>query len=134
MDYSIAKINFLAVTVTKVGNKLETDLYCKQTNTHQYPHAQSCYRNVYKGSIAYGQVLRFKRICSTEEKRNNHLEQLKQWLVKRGYKEDHVDSEIEIIKLIEGTVLFQIRDKKVDDSITFVLTYPPALNHLFEIL
>ena len=53
---------------------------------------------MYKGSIAYGQVVRFKRICSTEENLN-HLEQLKQWLVKRGYREDHVCSEIERKKI-----------------------------------
>ena len=90
---------------------------------------------MYKGSIAYGQFVRFKRICSTEEKHNNHIEQLKQWLVKRGYRENQVCSEIERIKLVERTVSFKIRDKKVDDdSITFVLTYHPALNQLYEIL
>ena len=41
MDYSTAEMNFLGVTLTKVGNKLETDLYCKPTDTHQYLHAQS---------------------------------------------------------------------------------------------
>ena len=65
---------------------------------------------MYKGSIAYGQIVRFKRICLTEEKLN-HLEQLKQWLVKRGHREDHVYSEIKRIKLLERTVLFQIRSK-----------------------
>ena len=30
MDYSTTEINFLGVTVTKVCNKLETDLYCKR--------------------------------------------------------------------------------------------------------
>ena len=54
MDYSITEINFLGVTVTKVGNKLVKDLYCKPTNTHQYLNAESCHRNVHKGSIAYG--------------------------------------------------------------------------------
>ena len=78
MDYSSTEISFLGVTVTKIGNKLETELYCKPTHTHQYLHAKSNDRNVYKGSIAYGQFVKFKRICSTEEKINNHLEQLKQ--------------------------------------------------------
>ena len=48
---------------------------------------------MYKRSIGYEQVVRFVRICSTEEKRNNQLEYLKQWLVKREYREDHVYSE-----------------------------------------
>ena len=68
MDYSTTEINFLDVTVVKVGNKLETDLYCKPTDTHQYLHVQSCHRNIYKKSIAYDQAIRIKRICSTEEK------------------------------------------------------------------
>ena len=75
---------------------------------------------MYKGSIAYGQFVRFKRICSTEEKLNNHLEQLKQWLVKRGYRKDNVDSKIERIQLVDRTVSFQIRYKKVYDNITLV--------------
>ena len=79
-------------------------------------------------------VVRFKRICSTEENLNNHLEQLKQWLVKRRHKEDHVDSEIEKIKLVERTVSFQIRDKKAYDNITLVLTYHSSLNQFYEIL
>ena len=77
MDYSTIENRFLGVTVTKIGNKLETDLYCKATHTHQYLHAKSNDRNVYKGSIADRQVVRFKTICPTEEKINNHLEQLK---------------------------------------------------------
>ena len=73
MDYSTTKINFLDVTVAKVGNKLETDLYCKPTDTHQYLHAQSCHRNIYKKLIAYGQAIVIKRICSPEETLNNRL-------------------------------------------------------------
>ena len=111
MHYSTKEINCLGVTVTKVCNKLETDLYCKSNDTHQHLHAQSCHRNVYKISIAWGQVVRFKTICLIEEKPNNRLEQLIQVLVKRGYKEDHVDSEIETVKLVKKTGSFQKQDK-----------------------
>ena len=109
------------MTVKKVCNKLETDLYCKPNDTYQHLHVQSCHRNVFKTSIAWGKVVRFKRTCSIEEKLNTLLEQLIQFLVKCGYKEDHVDSEIKRVKLVKRTVSFQKRDKKVDDSITLVL-------------
>ena len=89
---------------------------------------------MYRISIAWGQVVRFKRICSIEEKVNNRLEQLLQFLVKRGYEEDHVDSEIDQVKLVKRTILFQKQDKKPDDSITLVLRYHPALNQFFEVL
>ena len=36
MDYSTTEVNFLGVTVTKVCNKLETDLYCKPNDTHNH--------------------------------------------------------------------------------------------------
>ena len=43
MGCSATEINFLGVTVTKIGNKLETDLYCKPSDRHQYLHNQSCH-------------------------------------------------------------------------------------------
>ena len=55
----------------------EPDLYSKPTDTQQYFHAQSCHSDVRKRFIAYGQLVGFKRIFSTEEKLNNHLKQLK---------------------------------------------------------
>ena len=36
--------------------------------------------------------------------------------------------------MVKRTVSFEKRDKKVDDSITLVLTYHSALNQLYEIL
>ena len=40
MDYSTIEINFLGITVTKVCNKLETDLYCTiRTTTFMHNHA-----------------------------------------------------------------------------------------------
>ena len=45
MVYSTTEMNFIGVTVTKAGNifknKLETDSYCKSTNTYQYLHEHS---------------------------------------------------------------------------------------------
>ena len=85
-------------------------------------------------SNAYRQVATFKRIFSIEEKLNNRLEQLKQWLLKLGYKEGHVDSEIETVKLVKRTFSFQKQGKKVDDSITLILTYHLALKQLYQVL
>ena len=62
---------------------------------------------MYKRFVVYTEVARLKRIRSIEKKLNSRLEQLKPWLVKRGYKEDHVDSETEKVKLIKRTASFQ---------------------------
>ena len=69
MDYSKNSINFLDVKVSKSesGNTLCTSLFTKPTDTHQYLHATSCHRSIYKRSIHYGQAVRIKRISSDEE-------------------------------------------------------------------
>ena len=56
-----------------------------------------------------------------EEKINKHHELWKQWLVKRGKKEDNVDLETERVKLVMRTVLFPKQDKKFDASAKLVL-------------
>ena len=60
MGYSTTEFNFLGVAVTKVGSRLETDLFCEPNNMQQYLHAKLCHRNVYRRSIGYRQVVRFK--------------------------------------------------------------------------
>ena len=56
---------------------------------------------MHKRSIVYRQVVRIKKICLIEEKLTNRLEQLRQWSVRRRYKEGHVDSELERVKLVK---------------------------------
>ena len=59
MEYSEKQINILDVLVIKSdsGEKLCSTIYTKPTDTYQYLQATSCYRAVYKNSIAYGQQL-----------------------------------------------------------------------------
>ena len=68
MEYSEKQINFLDVLVTKSdsGEKLFSSLYTKPTDTHQYLHATSSHPTAHKNSMAYGQAIRLKGICSDE--------------------------------------------------------------------
>ena len=64
---------------------------------------------MHKRSIVYRQVVRIKRICLIEEKLTNRLEQLRQWSVRRRYKEGHVDSELERVKLVKTIASYQTK-------------------------
>ena len=72
MDYSATEINLLGAPVTKIPNKLETDLYCKPTDTQQHLHAQSCHNNVFNPKMAGGQFdpppCDFSKNVSSEER------------------------------------------------------------------
>ena len=69
MNYSPYQINYLDVSVTKdeSGKTLRTNLYTKPISPHQYLHAQSCHRAVYKKSRPYSYAVQIKLICSEEE-------------------------------------------------------------------
>ena len=57
MEFSKEQINFLDVNISQKEGALQTDLYCKSKDTHQFLHFRSCHRYVYKKSIPYGQAI-----------------------------------------------------------------------------
>ena len=70
MDYSQTEINFLNVNVliNDKSNQLGTTLLSKLMDIHQYLHAISCHRTIYKKlMIPYGQTKKIKRIGSNED-------------------------------------------------------------------
>ena len=52
-ESSMEKVSFLDVMVVKKGGILETDLYCKPTDTHQYLQRGSCHPWHVKNAIPY---------------------------------------------------------------------------------
>ena len=131
---SFNKINFLDVTVSKNNNKLSTTLNTKETDTDQYLHANSCHSSCIKRAISYGQAVRIKRICSEENVLHERLTQLETWLLKRSYLQENVRPEIERVNLTSREDLLKKSEKNVDELVTLVLTFHPALNCVHEIL
>ena len=63
-EWSQKSIIFLDVTVSLIDGQIETDVYVKPTDSHQYLHSFSCHPYHCKKSIPYSQAFRFNRICS----------------------------------------------------------------------
>ena len=66
-DWSKTLIYFLNVTVFIELGVIETDLYIKLNDSHQYVLSSSYHRFYYKKGIPYSQALRLDRICSNNE-------------------------------------------------------------------
>ena len=64
-----------------------------------------------KNSIAYGQAIRLKKICSDENDLQRNLVSLKYWLVSRGYRAEKVRPEIQKINLIDRANLLIKKNK-----------------------
>ena len=60
-DWSKTSINFLEVSITE--GIIETDLYVKPTDSHQYLFLYFCHPFYCKKCIPYSQTLRLNRIC-----------------------------------------------------------------------
>ncbi|WP_171480033.1 hypothetical protein, partial [Acinetobacter baumannii] len=64
--FSRESIEFLDVLVIKEGQNVQTDLFVKETDTHQFLHFSSCHPFHTKKGIPYSQALRMRRICSSD--------------------------------------------------------------------
>ena len=61
------KISFLDVRVLVEDDLLHADVYSKPTDAHQYLNYKSCHPLHVKRGILYGQAVRFKRICDSND-------------------------------------------------------------------
>ena len=66
-DWAKRSVNFLDVTASIAEGIIETDLYVKPTDSHQYLLSSSCHPFYCKKGIPYSQALRLNRICSNNE-------------------------------------------------------------------
>ena len=92
------KLSYLDVLVSIKDNRISTDVYCKPTDTHQYLDSKSCHPSHVKKGIPYGQALRVRRICNSDEVFDKRLKELKGQLVKRGFKKNMIENQFEKAK------------------------------------
>ena len=87
-------INFLDITVSLIRGKINTDLYVKPKDSHQYLHSSSCHPYHCKKGIPYSQALRLNRICSDPISFDRRCNDFEKWLLERGYSEREVRKQI----------------------------------------
>ena len=97
-DSSKTFTNFLDVTVSLVQEVIETDLYVKPTNSHQYLQSSSCHPFDCEKGVPYSQALRLNHICSETNYFDKHCNDLEKFLLERGYSSKLVRKEILRVK------------------------------------
>ena len=130
-------IEFLDVLVKKDGNVLFTDLFVKETDSHQFLHFDSCHPYHTKKAIPYSQALRMRRICSDNEAFERRVTDLKHWLTSRGHKISLIDSQIDKARgLDRDNLLLEASERFTDrNRVYLVLTYHPALSkRIYDII
>ena len=133
-DWSRQNISYLDVQVINNNGVIETDLYTKPTDKHQYLFHTSCHPRGFKRSIPYAQALRLKRICSTSVAFEHRAADLRKFLVNRGYQDKFVQYQIDRARMLDREELLVPRPRTTNKRLPFVVTYHPGLPNIGGIL
>ena len=128
-EFGEESINFLGVNVKLSNGKLQTSLYMKPRDWHQYLHFQSSHPKHIKRSILYSQTLWVSRTCSQEGDYKNYCNQIKSWFLKCSYPEHLINCEIKNVKFKSRE-----RTEKKSKGVPFAMTYHMSLNCLYKII
>ena len=130
MEASTKNLPFLDLFIVKEGNRITTDLYSKETDTHQYLDFRSCHPSHTKRNIPYNMARRICTIITDSTLRKQRLDELKIHLTRQHYPENLIDAGIqkaEKIPISELRKTFQ-EEENTNNNVPFVVTHNPR-NH-----
>ena len=133
-SWSASQVNFLDVNVMLNNGVISTDLFCKPTDKHQYLFHTSCHPNSCKRGIPFGQALRIRHICSTDELFEKWAREFCEYLIKRGYNPEFVSKEIDWARRVPREDTLRDKQPVTNQRIPFVATFHPVLPNIAKIL
>ena len=138
-ETSTTHVHFLDVTVQIQGDRVETTLYTKPTDSHNYINYESCHPRSCKQGIPYGQFLRLRRICSKDLDFINQSKQLAFYFHKADYPSELLQLSFERAYLQDRKTLLVNQDKDNDkrsheNSLFLITTYHPTFNEVNRVV
>ena len=121
------------VHITDDG-RLKTKLHTKPTDRQNYLHRNSAHPNPLLKSIPFGQALRVKRICSDEEEYKTSIKQLKESFLKRGYRNEEINQQLDRANNVERDSLFESKTKTPNNRVMLITKYNRTNPDLKKIL
>ena len=132
--WSDHEIEFLDVKVINESGVLETDVFIKPTDSHQFLHYSSCHPGACKRSIPFAQAMRLRRICSKSCFFEKRAGDLVEFLLERGYRKAYVESQVDKVRRMTRADVLSKSNQPRSTKTPFVVTYHPRLPHISKIL
>ena len=132
-------VNFLDLVIYKTNDKIETDIYYKDTDTKQYLNYHSNHPRHIKNNIPFNLARRIRNIVSNEEVRKMRMLELEKYLklcnyptklIKSGIKKAN---ELSLMDLRNETANSK-NNRNNNNTIPFVTTYNPKISDNSEIV
>ena len=115
-ESSTAEVHFLDVTVSiDADHNLQTDLYTKPTDSHNYLNYRSAHPRHCRDGIPYSQFLRLKRICSTEDAFLHQCREMSKNFIKAEYPANVIRKAFSRVFHTDRTTLLNPSVKEEDD-------------------
>lgn len=136
-SHSSTSISFLDVQVSlNQFGVVETDLYTKPTDKHQYLLHSSCHPLHTKRAIPFSLALRLRRICSSDATFTLRTNELIQYLNNRGYNLSFLKHEIQRVHAItrKETLKPSQTTSNQPSRVPLVITYNPSLRSASSII
>ena len=132
--WSDHEIEFLDVKVLNESGVLETDVFIKSTDSHQYLHHSSCHPGACKKSNPFAQAMRLRRICSKSCFFEERVRDLVKFLVERGYRKAYVEGQVDKVRRMTRDEVLSKSNQPRSTKTPFVVTYHPRLPDISKIL
>lgn len=138
LNRSTKSIEFLDTEISVVGDHLETNIYVKNTDKNTLLQFDSAHPRRMVESLPYSQLLRVKRITSSDNILNTALTEMGDKFRQRGYPKNLISSHMEKIRgLDRSTILKQSKSPSRPEKlkrIPFVSTFSEASSHIAKII
>ena len=114
---------------------IQTDLYTKPNTKCQYLLPSSNHPSHVTKNIPYSLAFRLRRICSTEERFNIRLGELRNLLLERGYRRRVIEAAFEKVKQLErATTLSRVVREKKEDRVKAIFKFDKRLPDISGIM
>ena len=122
----VKKLNFLDITIIlHPSGKIDTDIYYKETNSHDYLNFFSHHPNHVKTNIPYNLAKRIIVFCSDSSTVKIRLNELREWLLKCNYPSDIIEKSYHNA-MLQGPAPMP---KPKDNVLPFISTYHSNLDN-----
>ena len=114
--------------------KLQTTLYNKPTDSHNYLHYNSAHPRHLRYNLPYSQALRIRRICSEADELDKQNQSLTKHFRKRNYPSDLITSQITKASSITREETLALSHRETNDRIPLITTFHTNLPPLARII
>ena len=134
LQYSNKEHSFLDVLVKNNEEKIETDIFYKETDSKQYLLFNSCHPRLIKINIPFNLAHRLRTIILEEQTLQVRLQELKSFLIKQKYPEHVINFGVKKAMVLDKVILKTEKVKQDESIIPFVSTFNTKDPEIFPVI